>query len=386
MNPREQLLDTCRRLIAVPTAPFREEWVCRALDETLAGIPGLDVAADRFGNRIARLRRGRPTGTTATFVAHLDHPGFVFPEGGARRCERTGHYLASFEGRVQTRFFTDAPVRLFRAPDDPGIPGRIVGTPPETPESENRTVAIDAPPQAEGAVLAMWDVPVCEAHNGHLAARLCDDLVGCATIIEALRRLALSTGDVDVAAIFSRAEEAGFCGVLALLADRQLHPLLPENTVFVSVETSSEVGEIALGSGAIIRVGDRSSTFDAAVADLLWALAAAEGIQVRRALMDRGTCEATPFARHGHRAGALCIPLRNYHNMDFGTGRIGPEMIDLTDAAELSRLIESLALAIGTEDPPPPPVRIDYGQFLSRALEHLKPLPLNAALTSADRS
>ena len=45
--------------------------------------------------------------------------------------------------------------------------------------------------------------------------------------------------------------------------------------------------------------------------------------------MPGGTCEATVYDAYGYTAAAVCIPLGNYHNMDRGKKKIGPEYIDV---------------------------------------------------------
>jgi putative aminopeptidase FrvX len=73
-STESQLVMRFERLAQIPTAPFREEWVIEEVDRQLAAIPGVAVEIDRFGNRIARLRQGKPRGLPVTFVAHMDHP------------------------------------------------------------------------------------------------------------------------------------------------------------------------------------------------------------------------------------------------------------------------------------------------------------------------
>jgi endoglucanase len=66
--------------------------------------------------------------------------------------------------------------------------------------------------------------------------------------------------------------------------------------------------------------------------------------------MSGGTCESTVFCRAGLLAGALCLPLGNYHNM--GTnGRIAPERIDLGDLHCLIRLLTAVALTPAPDAP-----------------------------------
>mgnify|MGYP005852872213 CR=1 FL=1 len=370
------------RLMRIPTAPFREHWMCAAIDRMVACLPGVELSCDGFGNRIARLRRGNPSGPPVVFVAHLDHPGFLFPTEAGIAQGAGGRFEATFEGRVETRYFAGSRARFFRSPDDPGVAARVTSTSDDLPESGNRLVVLEAGESIDGATLGMWDVePFRVDATGLVYSRACDDLAGCAAMLEALRRLAESAApDLDFSLVFSRAEEAGFCGLLCRLDDPGFEEHLSPDSLFLSVETSGEVGEARVGSGAIIRVGDRSTTFDGGIVDLLWGLASGSSLRARRALMDRGTCEATAFARAGLRAGGVCIPVRNYHNQDPATGRIAPECVSLADAEALVELIRGLGEACGQGDQPRAVVAHDYGRYLKKGLGGLCPVPLGTQL------
>ena len=62
-----------RATLSIPTAPFHEHGVAAQV-RAFARERGLPVRADRFGNLIVRLRRGRSQ--PIAFAAHMDHPGF----------------------------------------------------------------------------------------------------------------------------------------------------------------------------------------------------------------------------------------------------------------------------------------------------------------------
>jgi len=174
-----------------------------------------------------------------------------------------------------------------------------------------------------------------------------------------------------VTMLFSRGEEAGFCGILCLVNESEYPALLAPEGYFVSIETSGETAAVQRGGGAIIRVGDRSSTFDGVLADRFWCLAVAAGITARRALMDRGTCEATPLTRAGFRAGGICIPVGNYHNMDQDQGVIAPECVSESDAESLVSLVTGLARMLGRGEEAPNPIRQDYSTYLRKGRERL---------------
>jgi endoglucanase len=365
------LLDLIESLVSIPTAPFHEHWVMERLDKEIAQIEGVECAIDAFGNRIVRLRRGNPGHPPAVFVAHLDHPGFTFAGGCAVATPGTRRYEARFEGRVFDAFFPGAPVRFYRSADDEGVSGRVVLAETEGADTGYRRAVLEADGDANGAVLAMWDVPAFRLVDGIVHSRACDDLVGCAAILAALHQLAADNEPIDVAAIFSRAEEAGFCGVLCLLGEPSLHPLLPRDGAYISVENSSEYPGVTLGQGAIIRLGDRASTFDSRMTDSLWTAARANGLSARRVLMDKGTCEATPFAKAGLRAGGICVPLRNYHNMNQATTKIEPEAIALSDAEELVALIRDFSRSECRGAKPQDAVGHNYTLYLNRGRAEL---------------
>lgn len=385
-----RLLDRFERLVRVPTAPFREQWVVAELDRQLTEIPGLDVTVDRHGNRIAHFAaRPGQSHPHVCFVAHLDHPGFVFyddltgadlvrPAGPGRHTA-----VAAFEGHVDDAFFPNAAVRLFRSAEDAGLAGRVVSATRLEGASDNRRVVIETEQDPAGAVLAMWDVPVFSVADGMARARVCDDLMGVASIVEAFARVGELGLKVNASAIFTRAEEAGFCGLLCLLDDHGDHAWLSRETLFLSIESPGETMTAKPGEGAIIRVGDKSTTFDGAIADELWARAVATESRARRALMDRGTCEATPLARAGYRAGGLCAPIRNYHNMDRDAQRIAPEQVAVGDMEALSTLIADLSLGSASATRPAPAVRLNYDFFLRKGRHRLGEQPAPSLLSTA---
>jgi hypothetical protein len=55
--------------------------------------------------------------------------------------------------------------------------------------------------------------------------------------------------------------------------------------------------------------------------------------------MDGGICEASVYLSFGYAAGGLCLPLRNYHNVDWERMQLRAECIDLGDYAALIRLL-----------------------------------------------
>jgi endoglucanase len=147
--------------------------------------------------------------------------------------------------------------------------------------------------------------------------------------------------------LFTRAEEVGFVGAIALAKAR----VLQESVVIVSLETSSERGGACrMGDGVIVRVGDRTSIFDSTATSWLSHWARESQIPFQRCLMSGGTCEATAYQLYGFRTAALCVALGNYHNCG-PEEKIDSEFVALADAEAMARLCTVAASAGALPDP-----------------------------------
>ena len=96
-----------------------------------------------------------------------------------------------------------------------------------------------------------------------------------------------------------------------------------------------------MGSGPIVRVGDKQSIFDHNVTAELLAAATEADIVTQRCLMSGGTCEATAFRLYDVRCGAMCVALGNYHNCA-PDNRIEAEFVSLADVEGLVALCTRL--------------------------------------------
>ena len=188
----------------------------------------------------------------------------------------------------------------------------------------------------EPPVPVVFDLPDFALDGGLIRMRALDDLAGCAGILAALERLSVSGAEANVYAVFTRAEEVGLFGA-RLLAESGI---LPQETLVVSVESSSVVPGVSQGKGPIIRVGDAARTFDAGAEQLL--MVASQSVQARnpefrrqRQLMSGGVCEATAFGAFGYSVTGIAFPLGNYHNattrIPDPDGGVGAEYISLSD-------------------------------------------------------
>jgi len=346
MNARRRRL--LQGVLSCPTSPFCERAVIEyARDWALRC--GAAFAQDAAGNVLlgangATGRRARgggraPKAPTWVFTAHMDHPGFVVRRG------RGSSVWAEFRGGIAKQYFPGSPVRLITAHGEFAATVAAVRKPKGLGCLECRLellgarVAADVPPGSIG----MWDVPAFARRNGRIAARACDDLAGCAAVLAALEGVISRGADSTVMGLLTRAEEVGFVGALAACR----LGTIPAGALVVGIETSKAQPAARVGGGVVVRVGDKLRTFNESLTAHISTVAAGlsktkRNFRFVRQLMPGGTCESTAFCALGHVAGALAVPLGNYHNQH-PRGGIACEFIDEGDFDCLVDLLVALA-------------------------------------------
>lgn len=295
----ENLLRVVRALLEQPTAPFHEEAVRDQIIVELRRCAHVTIEHDRFGNMIARYRRGAQSNRPWALAAHMDHPGWV----------RDQHGQFQFLGSVAERFRTNPVMREF-------------------------------------GDFAMWELPAFELKNDQIHSRACDDLLGCAEIVCVFQELEATAAEVDCLGLFTRAEEVGFWGAIQLARSG----ILPADVRILSLETSAPRGGAEIGKGPIVRVGDRLSIFDGQETLGLLQVARENQIPVQRCLLDGGACEATAYQTYGYTSIAASIGLGNYHNCA-PDGTVRPEYVSVDDYTNMVRLCVALVTAPQIDDP-----------------------------------
>jgi endoglucanase len=319
-------IDFRRRLQTVlgcPTAPFHEGAVHGAIREAVRASSRLRIREDEFGNLEVVYGPGRPR---LLFACHTDHPAL----------ESRGDGSAVVRGGIRPRALRGAKLRLLDRP------GRVAVVKAVLEEGRPAVVKLDRDGLGKGVPLVL-DFPAPTVRGRHVRARAIDDLLAVAACLALFDRLAAARWRGTVGALFTRGEEVGFAGALGWVRATRT----PRTTTIVNLEMSNARPHTPPGAGPILRVGDRLSAFSqdvlAELEEAARALAKREkGFKYQRALMDGGVCEATVYAHAGFRTGALCLPLRNYHNHAPGGG-MAPEYVDAADAENLVRWMTAYA-------------------------------------------
>jgi putative aminopeptidase FrvX len=162
---------------------------------------------------------------------------------------------------------------------------------------------------------AVLDRTLRVLNGSYLCCRALDDRLGCAILLESLRRLEGQRLSGKVHFAFSVQEEVGLRGA-ELLARR--HPL---DLAFAVDSVSSadfpgarpDQSPAVLGRGTCLRVLDNAAIVPPAFTRELRALAEAEGIPLQVVFSGGGT-DAASFQAEGPRVMAIGFPLRYTHS------------------------------------------------------------------------
>jgi putative aminopeptidase FrvX len=322
-------------LLSLPTAPLREEAIIAWLRQ-FASERDLESTADRWGNLCIQYRCGRKARAVA-FCAHMDHPGFC-----AVRMTGTKTLLAEWRGGVPAELFRNSHVRFHS--EGEWVRGVVLTRPPKPKTGVARSVRVRvAHPVLPGSI-GMWDFPETSIRDGLIYARGHDCVIGVAALASLLDEAWRQKLPGSFHAMFTRCEEGGFLGAIGAARSGTL----PAGTVIVSLEASRALPNAPIGGGAVIRVGDRASIFSPHVSAWLWQTAGGlakkdRNFKAQRRLMDGGTCESSVYASYGYETGGLCIPLGNYHNVDWEKRRLGAEFVSAADYVSMVKLLLALA-------------------------------------------
>ena len=330
----------------IPTAPLHELKVAAFVAGYLQAI-GIPFRVDPYGNLIATLGQSQSVPPVA-FAAHLDHPAFEISTVGSARTAR-----AQLLGGVSVDCF-QRPVPALIYPNAHPVKATIIGAERDVPVSGTVTLILEVDAAVQVGDYGVFDLPAFQQEGETISMRAADDLAGVAAALAALKELARSNPPGQVFGVFSRAEEVGLVGA-ALVAQQRI---LPPETIVISLECSRELPGALPGLGPVIRVGDRTRSFDPAGEALL--LAARDRLAdtpVQRQLMSGGTCEATAYAFAGYNATGVALPLVNYHNVG-PDNTIAPEQIDARDYLGEIKLLVAAAHSAGVTAEPASKARI----------------------------
>ena len=169
------------------------------------------------------------------------------------------------------------------------------------------------------------------AQGARLIAKAMDDRIGCAVLIETLRRLEHTPYDAYF--VFSVQEEVGLRGARAAA-----YGIDPDLAIAVDITATGDTPEshpmeVELGKGPAIKIKDRRMIAHPTIRDMLIQRAKQANIPFQREILELGSTDAAAMqlVRAGVPAGCVSIPCRHVHTPS--------EMVDEQDVENSVRLL-----------------------------------------------
>jgi endoglucanase len=169
------------------------------------------------------------------------------------------------------------------------------------------------------------------AQGTRLVSKAMDDRIGCAVLIEVLRRLEETPHDLHV--VFAVQEEVGLRG-----ARTSAYGIEPDIAIAVDVTDTGDTPEsmpmaVELGKGPAVKVKDRGMIAHPRVRQLLVDRAEEAGIPYQLEVLEWGSTDAAAIqlVRAGVPAGCLSVPCRYIHSPS--------EMVDEADVENAVQLM-----------------------------------------------
>lgn len=315
-------------LISGPTGS--EERVAEAIKEQLSDIEGIEMRSDKGGNLIVLYPCGIENATRVMVSAHMDEVGMMINE-----ITDDGYLKFSCLGGIDPRVLCGRHVTIMGEAGD--IPGVIASKAIHHQTADERRTAttvdkmyinIGAADKEEAqkhvavgdSGIFVSDFYTLGSEGKTLCCKAIDDRLGCAVMIEVLRRL--SAGKVqlpfDVYFCFTTREEIGLSG--AQTAAQSIAPeisIVLESTAVADIAGVGETSKVAkLGEGGAISLADRSTIYNRELVDYAMELSKAHGIKAQIKKLVSGGNDAGHIHKSGAgvRAIAISAPTRYLHS------------------------------------------------------------------------
>lgn len=334
-------------LTALPTAAGREDAVIQWITSWVSARDYLTLKTDTYGNMMVQ-RKGVRGKRPVVITAHMDHPAFV-----VNRLVDTQCVEAEFRGGVQDNYFLAGPPDVVLHHADGHTRGTIAAfKPPVNDGFKGARIELHSPaPAAALGDVCTWQVGMPRRLGDKFETLACDDLASLTAGLAALDIVLGQEADdqPDFRMLLTRAEECGFIGAIGAAREE----FVPKGAKVINLECSKSFADSPIGGGPIIRVGDRTSTFNSDLTHAITKIAETraendQDFRFQRKLMPGGTCEASAFQTYGYTATCICLPLGNYHNMDENRGIIAAEHISVNDFHCMVALLVDIAWELDT--------------------------------------
>ncbi len=302
-----------------------------------------EIRVDSIGNLIA-LRKGRKGGVKVMLAAHMDEVGLL-----VKSIDASGLIKVISCGGVDPRVLVSKTVKV----GVKKLPG-VIGAKPihlQSKDEQDKPIPMealyvdigakskeDAAKMVEPGEQICFDTSFEKLGAGKIKGKALDDRVGCATIVEALKK----QHDFDLYGVFTVQEEVGLRG--AQVATWAIEPdlgLVIEGTTAHDVfPTEDHKSSTFLGKGPVIVQMDGSMFADLKLVARLVEVAEAKKIAYQHKTTISGGTDAGKIrhSRAGLPATAVSVPCRYIHSP--------VSVIDEKDFKNTGKLVEAFLESI----------------------------------------
>ena len=322
------MLELLKRLMNVPSVSGREDKIREAIAREVEPYAD-EISCDPVGNLIVR-KKG--TGKKIMFCAHMDEIGFFatyINDEGLIKVNAIGGISAL--AAAYTEVVSENGVRGVIIPES----GK------EMPKVENMYIDIGAKTkkQAQRRV-KVGDFFVCAPSIRRLSGtryvgRPFDDRVGCAIMIEALKKVKETENDLYF--VFSTQEEVGARG-----SKPASYSIAPDIGIAIDVTaTGDKPGSasmaVKLGGGCTVKIKDSGVICSPELVKQMREIAEENKVKYQNEVLIYGGTDASSIqvAGKGARVSAISVPTAFIHT--------GVEMVDMFDVNEAVKLTALLA-------------------------------------------
>jgi putative aminopeptidase FrvX len=321
--------DTIQKLVEAFGPVGYEDQVRSIIRKEIAGLAD-QISVSKLGSLIA-FKKGSGTGQKIMLAAHMDEIGIIVTHidkhGFVRFAPLGGVFtLYSITGRVQ---FANGQIGVI------GLEQRDDTT--KSPTLDQLYIDVGATDKSSCPV-QVGDVAIFHRPLGSIGSRITgkslDDRIGCAVLIETLRRLKSTPHDIYF--VFSVQEEVNSSG-----ARTSAYSIDPDLALAIDLTDTGDVPKalpmaVELGKGPAIKVKDVGMIADPRIKEWMVKRAEAARIPYQLEILRQGTTDAEVIqsSRDGVPSGALSIPGRYIHSAS--------EMVDLSDVENAVKLLLAL--------------------------------------------
>jgi len=289
-----------------------------------------ELRVGKLGDLIA-IKRGSGGGKKIMLVAHMDEIGLM-----VTHVDKRGYARVAPLGGVFPLYCVGARVRF--------ADGRLGVLEVDRREDAGKTPALDqiyidvGATSKDDCLVKVGDVAIfhqgLENVGDRLIAKSMDDRIGCAVLIETLRRLKQTPHEVYF--VFSVQEETTSVG-----ARTAAYSIDPDMAIAVDVTGTGDTPKalpmaVEVGKGPAIKVRDAGMIADPRVVDWMIQTAEKAKIPYQREVLLVGSTDAQQIqiSRAGVMTGALSIPSRYTHSAS--------EMADINDMKNSVKLLTTM--------------------------------------------